>query len=191
MHLNNLGTVHHMLENYQEASRYYHESLVICQKTGDLEGEGIALCNLGEVATLLADYKTAQHYYAQALNIGRRIQNSWTIAVAHNNLGETLRRMNDFPHAWENFIQGLRIGWQSETLSQVMEALAGLGLILVHTGRIELGIQALSIVLNHPISEPKDRQLASDWLSAHPSAALSPPPLEFLVLQILENASTG
>ena len=185
MQLNNLGVVHHMTENFAEATRYYLESLDICPDTGDLEGEGVALCNLGEVATLTADYPAAQHYYAQALEIGRRVQNAWTIAVAQNNLGETLRRMGDLPGAWRNFTQGLRVGWESEALSQVMESLAGLGTILIQTGSVSLGKQTLATVRDHSISEPKDRALAVAGLEALSGTPDPLPPLEDLVARLL------
>jgi len=185
MQLNNLGVVHHMTENYPEASRYYEESLEICRDTGDLEGEGVALCNLGEVATLTANYPAAQRYYAQALEIGRRIENAWTIAVAHNNLGENLRRTGDLPQAWNNFSQGLRIGWESEALTQVMEALAGMGTLLLQTRLSRLGVQVLAIVRDHAITEPKDRALAIASLSTCPTPPSDWPPLDEVVARLL------
>ncbi|MBI4927365.1 MAG: tetratricopeptide repeat protein [Anaerolineae bacterium] len=184
MHLNNLGTVHHMLNEYADAIRYYEESLLICRDTGDREGESVALSNLGEVATLQADYTAAQRYYLQALEIAQRIDGPFNIAQAHNNLGETLRRMNDLPAAWEHFQAGLRTARQSSTLAQVMEALAGLGMLLLQSGREEPGRQALAAVLNHPVSEPKDRALAAEGLKGGPPPGA--PDLDRLVSEILD-----
>lgn len=162
--LNNLGTVHHMLENYDQAIRYYEESLSTCRLIGDQEGEAVVINNLGEIMVIKEELNQAVNFFERSLVIARQIKNPRTMAISLNNLGETFRKMQNPTKAWQFFFNGLRTAQDSQIIAQVLEALTGLGILLLNSTDAPLGATTLQIVVNHGSTEPDDRIRASNYL---------------------------
>jgi tetratricopeptide (TPR) repeat protein len=161
---NNIGTVQHMLGNYGDADENYRDSLQLCRRIGYLEGEAVALGNLGEIMVIQSQFSAAIEYFERSLSIARQIENPRTIAVALNNLGEIYRVLGQLERAGQYFIAGLQGAWEKKVISQVLESLTGLGILLINGEQKWLGQSCLSLVCSHASTEPDDRMRAQKHL---------------------------
>ncbi len=188
--LNNLGTVHHMLANYDRAVHCYETSLATCRIIGDLEGEAISINNLGEIMVVKEEYARAIKYYERSLVIAQQIKNPRAIALSFNNLGETYRNLQNHAIAWQYFSNGLKTAWKSQIISQVLESLTGLGILLITNGDEKLGCETLSMVIQHPSTEPDDRLRASSGLQSHEFTVSSSVTLEYLIQELIQKSDS-
>jgi tetratricopeptide (TPR) repeat protein len=75
--LKNLGTVHEILGNKQQAMRYYKEALSIAQEVEDREGQGKTLRNLGKLYLDQQLYEVALASLLLAQNILNEAQSPY------------------------------------------------------------------------------------------------------------------
>jgi tetratricopeptide (TPR) repeat protein len=78
--LHSLGSVAYATEVYEQAERYYAESLNFFRQAGDRTGVTRALNSLGNVAYELGDDKKAMRLYQESLALSREIGNQWGMA---------------------------------------------------------------------------------------------------------------
>ncbi|MFK7936544.1 MAG: tetratricopeptide repeat protein [Saprospiraceae bacterium] len=69
--LNTLGNVYFFLDDYENATRHYEQSLGYAAAKKDTIGQIDALHNLGSVGTNSGQYKAAYSYYLQSLDLQR------------------------------------------------------------------------------------------------------------------------
>ena len=164
MHLNNLGTVLHVLEKYAEARLYYRESLEICHEIGDRSGQAIALSNLGEVAHVLGSDHEALEYYQEALSIGRDIQDQRTILACLNNLGEIACTLENYPAARPYFAEALEIVTQTQLVMVLLKILVNLAVFFAKQGQTDQAAMLLGLACDHPASEQAIQERAERLL---------------------------
>jgi tetratricopeptide (TPR) repeat protein len=70
-----LGLSHFSISQYQQATLYFEQALVIKKENRDKEGKGQCYYSLGSAYHLKSDYQRAIDYYNQALAIAREIPN--------------------------------------------------------------------------------------------------------------------
>ncbi|MGZ4038516.1 MAG: tetratricopeptide repeat protein, partial [Bacteroidia bacterium] len=70
---NNIGTIHMILEQYDDAIDYFNKSLTIRQHLRDKQGEAIALNNLGTLFYKKGRAAEAEAYCLRSLNISREL----------------------------------------------------------------------------------------------------------------------
>jgi tetratricopeptide (TPR) repeat protein len=69
--LDNLGTAHYRLGDFEKALAYYRQALVIRREVGDAKGEVTTLVKIGNVYGQFGQLEEAIGSYEQALTVAR------------------------------------------------------------------------------------------------------------------------
>ncbi len=85
--LNELGLLFNSLGKYEEALKYYQDSLEICKEVGDRQGEGATLNNIGLIYQFWGKYKEALKRYQESLEIRNEIGDRQGEGTTLNNIG--------------------------------------------------------------------------------------------------------
>ena len=98
---NNLGRANLLLYKYNEALKFYQQSLQIFRDMKDQENEAISLNGVGRAYFSLGEYKQAIKCYEQSLELAQAIEDQKGKLVAYGNLGNvynardnTLKRLS-------------------------------------------------------------------------------------------------
>jgi tetratricopeptide (TPR) repeat protein len=187
IHLNNQGTVLHVLKEYKEAERLFLSSLEICRQISDRIGEAIALSNLGKVAHDLGDYEQALEYCQEGLAIGREIGDQWTLISCLSNLGWTACALDDDEAARAYLAEALEIAHEAKTSPVQTEILTYLGVFFAKRGQPGRAAELLVLTSQHPASEldvkNRARRLLVELNLTPPEGA--PRPLELVAAEVL------
>ncbi|MGB6014383.1 MAG: CHAT domain-containing tetratricopeptide repeat protein, partial [Nodosilinea sp.] len=114
---NNIGFIHFLLSQYQEALGYYERSLVIHTEVEIREafleesrqGEGITLNNIGLIYHYLDQYQEALGYYERSLAILTEIGDRRGEAMMLNNIGGIYDSLSQYQEALGYFERSLVI----------------------------------------------------------------------------------
>ncbi len=107
--LNRIGLILDMFGEYDQALRFYKKTLSNFQKTGDKQGEGVALNNMATTAHAHGDYDTALKYLKQSLIIQKEIGDKSSLGGTLNNISQIYRTLGDFDTALKYLEQSLKI----------------------------------------------------------------------------------
>lgn len=85
--INNIGTVHEILENPEIALRYYRESLAIREEVGDFRGIATSYTNIGSVLKTLGQFDEARAAFAESYRIRSNSAESSSVASVLAEMG--------------------------------------------------------------------------------------------------------
>ncbi|HET8847132.1 MAG TPA: tetratricopeptide repeat protein [Ktedonobacteraceae bacterium] len=86
--LKDLALLFHLHGEFVQAEKLFQESLLLFQKSGDVQGIALCLERLGSIARLgKRDFAAAQSFYEESLQLARQINSSERIAAALFSLG--------------------------------------------------------------------------------------------------------
>jgi hypothetical protein len=92
----NLGIIHMERENWPQAGRYYEQSLVYAQQSGDLGMVGMIYLRRGEMQAKLVDSKLSLRYGRHAMEIFEQLQMTSGQADVYRLYGE-IATLTDAP----------------------------------------------------------------------------------------------
>ncbi len=95
--------------NYDKATDYVNQSLVISEKIGYKEGIGSAYNNLGVINIYKADYPAAMEFLKKALAIRRKTNDLNAITATLNNIGAVFYSEGNYAEALKYYLESLRI----------------------------------------------------------------------------------
>lgn len=107
--INVIGITYHTQTDYEQAVKYYKESLKIKEEIGDKMGMASSLSNIGVVYYEQGDYKNALNYLNQGLEIEKEIGDKEGIAGTYNNLGNLYTQQGDYAKAIEYHTKSMMI----------------------------------------------------------------------------------
>lgn len=107
--LNGAGALASTQARYQQAQRFYEESLTLWQELGESQQIGDCLSNLGTLAGYQGSYDRSQNYFRESLALRRQIEDEWGIAASLTNLGATLMYQGETTPALEFHQESLEI----------------------------------------------------------------------------------
>lgn len=168
-----MGNVALALKNYDAAKEHYQAAYILRQEFNDPEGIAVALNHLGEVALQQQNFAEARQLFEQSQAIYQEIGDRGGLAAALNGLSRSALAGGDARSARRHFQQALQIAAEMQFLPLLLSILAGIADLLEQTGPAELRWELLSLIDQHPASNPKIREQASHSLRAR--ADVQPP----------------
>jgi tetratricopeptide (TPR) repeat protein len=100
--LENFRNAGESLEQIKRSLAYFEQSLAICQKIGDRQGEANCLNNIGNAYQSLGQFERAISYYKQSLAIYRDLENHQGEADVLGNLGSAYYSLGQYEQAiWQ------------------------------------------------------------------------------------------
>src|SRR5215207_1929765 len=101
--LSNIGEIYRLQGKFEEAQRFYEESLSLAERIAETRdrqaARAHALKGAGTVATWMGDYGTARHLNEESLAIRRELGDTPGVATLLNNLGIIARFQRDLASA--------------------------------------------------------------------------------------------
>jgi predicted ATPase/DNA-binding SARP family transcriptional activator/uncharacterized protein HemY len=165
--LNDLGIVADRTGQYAEAQRLYQECLVIRRQIGHRWGMGTTLNNLGYLAFAQGEYAEARRLLEESFSMQRDIGDRYNMANSLVNLGATVREMGEYDQARSYFFEALTTAHEVGAIPLVLEALDGVGRLLVASepGKEERAAELFVFVLGHPASDKPTKDDAEGGLA--------------------------
>ena len=139
--LNELGSIHRVLGDYEAALRCWQEALSISEGIGYCEAQAVCLGNIGATYSDLCDWQLAIEYYEKSLKLRQRLGDKAGVALTVCNLGFLYASMGNTQHAMEHFGQALAMASEARDKSIEANALQGLGNIYLGLGDIGRAIE--------------------------------------------------
>ncbi|MEM7125375.1 MAG: tetratricopeptide repeat protein [Chloroflexota bacterium] len=126
-----LGRVHHMLQELDEAIACFEKAIAYFASVGDLLNEARYHMNLGVMQLELGKFQLAFELFTSVKSKFERFQDVPYLARLHNNLGITLRHMSNWAEAEQAFVRSIHLWSQlgdSWELTNVLNELGTLHL---------------------------------------------------------------
>ncbi|MBP7963446.1 MAG: tetratricopeptide repeat protein [Caldilineaceae bacterium] len=139
-HLNHLGLANATLGQVEQAIKQFDQSLAICRKIGDRQGESNCLGNLGVTYYSLGQAVRAIEYHDHALAISREIGDRRGEGNHLGNLGLVYYSLGQMKLAREKFEQALTISQEIHDRQGEGNRLGNLGLVYFSLGEIKRAI---------------------------------------------------
>ena len=121
---------------YDEAIKYFNQSLIIYQELDSLFGKACSLSGLGMVYRAKGKYQQAMEYYQQALNIAQEIGTRAWEANYLANLGMICNLLRQYPQAIEYEQKAVTIAREISDRREEGFALNELGYALLNSGHL-------------------------------------------------------
>ncbi len=128
------------ISRFQEALRFWEESLRIYREIGDRLGEANSLGNLGIAYANLGQYQKAIDFYKQTLEIAIEIGDRPGEAYSLVNLGLTYQNLGQYQRAIDFYQQSLKISRQIGDRKAEARILGNLGNAYVDPGQYQRAI---------------------------------------------------
>jgi serine/threonine protein kinase/tetratricopeptide (TPR) repeat protein len=149
--IGNLGIDAIGLREYEEARRLFQESLALYKETGDKRGVADELGDLGELANIMGEYLAAAQFAQESLELYREVYHvdvSWPVRV----LGNAVCRMGTLLEARDCLHRALMYDVSLRRMSLVILDLIGIASLMKAEGKMDKGLELLTLVIHHPIS---------------------------------------
>ena len=172
-----LGNVAYMKSDYVKARQYFHESLTHFDGAGN---SGLHP-DLGDVAMALGEYERARKHYEEALAGSEEASAHRAHVRALGGLGDVALATGDQTSARNYYRRALQYATEKTDDKSRAGALVGPGELLAQSGRAELAVEVLALLLeSNPWSFEKIRNRAHRLLDALQSEL---PPAVFAAAQ--------
>jgi tetratricopeptide (TPR) repeat protein len=97
---NLIGNIFKQKKSYEKAMYYYNKYFDSVKRTGNREGEAVALSNMGNVLMDKGEYRDALKYYEDSLKVSLEIGTvRHIIAQAYMSIGRVLKKLGDYKNA--------------------------------------------------------------------------------------------
>ena len=133
----NLGNVHYLQGNYEEAVKKYNQSLKIFEELGNKNGIAGILHALGNVHYQQSNYEEAVKKYNQSLKIFEELGNKNGIAGALHQLGNVHYQQGNYEEAVKKYNQSLKIFEELENKNGIASTMGQLGMVHHDQGNYE------------------------------------------------------
>ena len=107
--LNLAGNLNRYQGNYENAGKYFEESLTNFRETGDKMGISTTINNLGSLAFTQGKFEQAKKFFEESMNIKEEIGDKMGIAGSLNNLGGVAFSTGDYDEAMKYYEYSLSI----------------------------------------------------------------------------------
>jgi tetratricopeptide (TPR) repeat protein len=107
--LNQLGSAHQSIREFETAQAYFHQSLELSRELEYLQGEAIALYHLGDVAYDLRQFQQARSFLEQSLLVTEQTGDRQSTAKIYHQLGIVAQELREYAEARRNYQLALEI----------------------------------------------------------------------------------
>ena len=132
--LNSAGVLANRQGDYEQAQKFYEESILISRELGDKRGIAYSLNGLGGVAYNQGDYEQAQKFCDESLALDREIGDKIGIADSFNNLGSVAYNQGDYEQAKKFFDKSLALDRERGDKRGIAYSLNNLGMVAYYQG---------------------------------------------------------
>jgi tetratricopeptide (TPR) repeat protein len=144
----NLGNVSERRGRYDDALRYYKESLRIQQELGDQAYMGVCLSNIGSAYLDSGQYADALTYFQQALQVRQQLKVPAEIGKTLHNLGEAYLKSGHYDEALNYYLQAVELLRNAGDQHGAAEETLSMGMLFAEQGRYQAALQAQQDALN-------------------------------------------
>lgn len=123
--------------DYDDASRLWHEHIVLCERLGDRAGMAASIGNLGNHAFMRAEYDSAVAHYEEGLSIMRGLGDRRGEATYLSNIGQVQGARGDHDGARRLYEESLSVAREIGFTRAIPHVLCQLGSVLVMLGEQE------------------------------------------------------
>ncbi len=128
------GNAYSTMGDFEQAVRYYNESLNLRRQEGDPERIASCFNNLALIYSNRGDYDQALNYHQQALALRGSAGEQTDLSSSHLNLGGLLLNKGDYEQSQEHYLKGLQLKRQYGDKPGEAVALRGLGVVFTNLG---------------------------------------------------------
>ena len=171
--LSELGNVAVGLGHLEQAQQHYQASFQLKETLNDPEGMARALIQQGNIAWRQQAHPEAEQLYRRSIAIYKNINDKGGLARALNGLGKAVLAQGDRYAACEYFSEALQIANEIQLTPLILALLADIGDVLLKGDRIELGLELLAMISQHPAGEYETKAQVQQTLD-HYQSVLSP-----------------
>ena len=136
------------LGQYEKAMEHHKKHLSICQKTGDLPGEGRSYGNIGNVYDWLGQYEKAMEYHKKDLSICQKTGDLAGQGASNCNIGSVNYVLGQYGKAMEYYMKSLSIFQEKGDLAGKGKANGNIGMIYMSLGQYEKAMEYQKIYLS-------------------------------------------
>ena len=179
----------HSTGHTAEAQSLAHEGLERASALHDRFSMAVANYVLGLVAHTHAAYQEAEHRFRTSLALFEEIGGRWFMAPVLNSLSYTLLATGAATEASRTFLEALKVATETETLSDVLEAVAGIAAVWREQGELERAMMLYAHLLQHPGTSPHFQTRVRAWCQEVERAL--PPAVHAQVAEHTRNSSFG
>jgi|GEM_PF-5834235 tetratricopeptide (TPR) repeat protein len=104
-----LGYLYYLLSDYEQAEYFFCNSLILSQKAGQRQEEGVDLNNIGQVYYAQGKDEAALINFHQSLKLRQEIKDQKGEGVTLNNIGQIYYTQGEYKKALRYFHQSLKI----------------------------------------------------------------------------------
>ncbi len=126
-----IGVSHGIRGNYDQALRYFCQSLKIREDIGDKRLVANTYHTIGNVHWLRGDFEDALAYYINGLSMYEQIDDKDNIAISYNDIGSVYKDMKDFDTALEYHLKALKLHKFVDNKSSLADIYNNTGIIYV------------------------------------------------------------
>jgi len=112
--LNNIGTLHEDIGNYDKALEFYQRSLEKTVEIEDTYGTAVANLNIGNVSYSLGKIEESTKYTKIAIDYGIKHEKTLLLAHSYYSLGRIFQYNNDFTQSVKEFLKGIKKAEESK-----------------------------------------------------------------------------
>jgi predicted ATPase/Tfp pilus assembly protein PilF len=151
--LNNLGSNFGRNDRFAEEQPLYEEAYQLALEVGERILIAVTLSNMADNARSRGDFEQSRRHYQLSLAYCREMGERRWVAANLNGLGMTLLDMHELGLAWETLHEALAVACEIQSLPDQLDALAGLGEVLVGREQRDLAAHVLRCVVQHPVTQ--------------------------------------
>ncbi|MFC1716342.1 tetratricopeptide repeat protein [Candidatus Poribacteria bacterium] len=135
--LHNIGVIHQNQGRYDDALKYYSDSLRIQQQLGNQDSIAASLHNIGVIHQDQGRYDDALKYYSDSLRIQQESGNQDGIAASLHSIGVIHQDQGRYDDALKYYNDSLRIKQESGNQAGIANSLHSIGIIHHRQGKYE------------------------------------------------------
>ncbi|MGJ3251922.1 MAG: CHAT domain-containing protein [Elainellaceae cyanobacterium] len=165
--LTEIGNIYFNLENYQEASDYYRQSLAIAQRISSLDHTTFLLGQLGTISSLRGEYTRALDLHQQQLEQAQALGSRYDQTLALENFGNVYSARQDYQQAMMAYQQALFMQNETGDCEADGRILSKIGFVLDAQDQSELAILFFKQSVNIREEIRQEIQTASPRLRQH------------------------
>lgn len=137
--LRNKGGYHLDKASYNEAMKYYFESLRISGEIGDRSGVAKTTGNIGIVYRNQANYPKALEYYFKAMKLAEELGDQKRVAIQLGNIGNIYKELADYPRALDHYLKALKMAEAQGSKNVIAIYLLNIGSVYVEMSKLRSG----------------------------------------------------
>jgi DNA-binding NarL/FixJ family response regulator len=159
-----MGNIAQALEEYDKAWEYYRTSYQFKQEANEVGGVAFALNCMARIAWLRQDYSTAKRLFQEGHDLYRDVHDPGGLATSIFGLGDTAQAESDYATARTHFYRALLIAADIRWTPLILAIVAGVSEFLLKTGEAGQAAEYVTMVAQHPASDPPTRRRAEQLL---------------------------